>query len=59
VQPPQILAHSLWTPSLSWQDRIADVQNKVDALKQLQAKTATELDTLLPAVLDKAFKGEL
>jgi hypothetical protein len=28
-------------------------------LKALQAKTAAELDALLPAVLDKAFKGEL
>ena len=44
---------------ISWQDRIADVQNKVDALKHLQAEIAAELDTLLPAVLDKAFKGEL
>jgi hypothetical protein len=24
-----------------------------------QAKTAAELDALLPAILDKAFKGEL
>ncbi|MCL5995777.1 MAG: restriction endonuclease subunit S [Chloroflexi bacterium] len=32
---------------------------KVDALKHLQAETAAELDALLPAVLDRAFKGEL
>jgi len=31
----------------------------VDALKKLQAQTAAELDALLPALLDKAFKGEL
>jgi len=30
-----------------------------DALKRLQAETAAELGTLLPAILDKAFKGEL
>jgi type I restriction enzyme, S subunit len=35
------------------------LQAKVDALKALQAETAAELDALLPAVLDKAFKGEL
>ena len=35
------------------------LQAEVDALKRLQAETATELDALLPAVLDKAFKGEL
>jgi hypothetical protein len=31
----------------------------MDALKQWQVKSATELDTLFPAILDKAFKGEL
>jgi hypothetical protein len=28
-------------------------------LKRLQAETAAELDALLPALLDRAFKGEL
>jgi type I restriction enzyme S subunit len=32
---------------------------KVDAVKALQAETAAELDATLPAILDKAFKGEL
>jgi type I restriction enzyme S subunit len=36
-----------------------DLQAKVDRLKALQAQTAAELDALLPAALDKAFKGEL
>jgi type I restriction enzyme S subunit len=35
------------------------LQEKVDALKRLQAETSAELDALLPAILDKAFKGEL
>ena len=35
------------------------LQAKVDALKRLQAQTATELDALLPSILDKAFRGEL
>ena len=35
------------------------LQGKVDLLKHLQAETSTELDALLPAVLDRAFKGEL
>jgi type I restriction enzyme S subunit len=34
------------------------LQAEVDALKRLQAETATELDALLPPVLDRAFKGE-
>ena len=40
-------------------DHLDDLQTKVNSLKQLQAKTATELDALLPSILDKAFKGEL
>jgi type I restriction enzyme S subunit len=35
------------------------LQAEVDALKRLQAETASELDALLPSILDKAFKGEL
>lgn len=35
------------------------LQAKVDAVKQLQDETAAELDALLPALLDRAFKGEL
>jgi len=35
------------------------LQAQVDALKRLQAETAAELDALLPAVLDHAFKGDL
>jgi type I restriction enzyme S subunit len=35
------------------------LQTQVDALKRLQAETSAELDALLPAVLDRAFKGEL
>ena len=35
------------------------LQAEVDALKRLQTKTATELDALVPAIFDRAFKGEL
>jgi type I restriction enzyme S subunit len=43
------------------------LQAEVDALKHMQAETpvkdtgqaAAELDALLPAILDRAFKGEL
>jgi type I restriction enzyme S subunit len=34
------------------------VEIEMDALKRLQAETAAELDALLPAILDRAFKGE-
>jgi hypothetical protein len=32
---------------------------EMDALKRLQAETAQELNALLPAILDRAFEGEL
>jgi hypothetical protein len=48
---------------------MAPLPAEVDTLKRLQAKTAAELDALLPAILqsspgfdptgDRAFKGEL
>lgn len=38
---------------------LGEIQEQVDALKRLQTETAAELDALLPALLDRAFKGEL
>ena len=35
------------------------IQSNVDALRDLQARTAAELDALLPAILDRAFRGAL
>lgn len=48
---------------LSTQRRIVayldELQAKVDALRALQAETQAELESLLPSVLDRAFKGAL
>lgn len=50
-------------PPVSEQRRIVTeldaLQAKVDSVKALQSETATELDAMLPAILDKAFKGDL
>jgi type I restriction enzyme S subunit len=35
------------------------MQTKVDAVGALQSQAAEELDAMLPAILDKAFKGKL
>lgn len=35
------------------------LQSKLDSVNALQSETAAELDAMLPAILDKAFKGEL
>ncbi|MCR3884262.1 MAG: DUF5102 domain-containing protein [Methanothrix sp.] len=36
-----------------------ELQAHVDGLKRLQARTAEELEALLPAVLDRALRGDL
>ena len=38
---------------------LASIQARLTSLRELQSQTGEELSTLLPSVLDKAFKGEL
>lgn len=63
ISPNDIEAMKFPFPPLAEQRRIVAeldaLQAEVDALKRLQAETATELDAMLPAILDRAFKGEL
>lgn len=55
--------HRIPLPALAEQSRIISylesLQEKTEALKQLQSDAAAELEALLPAVLDQAFRGEL
>jgi type I restriction enzyme S subunit len=59
----QLFGFELTYPPIHEQQRIVSelegLQAKVDALKCLQSETVAELDAMLPAVLDRAFKGEL
>lgn len=59
----QLFGFELAYPSIHEQQCIVselqESQAKVDALKRLQTETVAELDALLPAILDRAFKGEL
>jgi type I restriction enzyme S subunit len=63
ISKEKVLALRLPPFALAEQRRIVAeldaLQSEVDALKRLQAETAAELDALLPAILDRAFKGEL
>lgn len=59
VQADKVLAHELWLPPITWQNRLAEVHQEVGSLKGLQAEIAAELDALLPTILDRAFKGKL
>lgn len=48
-------------PVLSFEDQLwfDTLQAEVRSLRQMQSETAAELDALLPAILARAFKGEL
>src|SRR5262249_31005473 len=59
TRPEQFLKIELLMPDVEQQNRGEALFTQVDALKRLQAETAAELDALLPAILDRAFKGEL
>lgn len=59
VQPGQLLRHELMLPPLKWQQKIAQVRRSVEAHTSIHAAVMPELDALLPAILDRAFKGEL
>ena len=59
LNPQDFLDYEMPLPSRETQMTLRKVRVEVDALKRLQAETAAELDALLPAILDKAFKGEL
>ena len=59
----QLFGFAFSHPPIAEQRRIVveldALQAEVDALKRVQTETAAELDALLPAILDRAFKGEL
>ncbi len=63
IRSSDVLSYKIPLPPLPEQRRIVAyldaLQAKVDALRRLQAETGAELDALMPAVLDRAFKGEL
>ena len=63
VSQPKLENMPIPIPPLDEQQRIVayldGLQAKVNALRELQAKSGEELSALMPSILDKAFKGEL
>jgi type I restriction enzyme S subunit len=63
INQRHVASFSVPLPPLSEQRRIVayldGLRAQVDELATLQDATQAELDTLLPSVLDKAFRGEL
>jgi type I restriction enzyme S subunit len=63
INQRHILSIPVPFPSLPEQQRILEecntLRTEVDGLKRFQSETAAELDALLPAIFDRAFRGEL
>lgn len=59
LNPVDFLKYNFPLPSQAAQKQLREVRMKCDHIKATRKKTATELDALLPSILDKAFKGEL
>jgi len=59
LNPADFLSYRFPLPAMRTQLALRRVQNKVHELKRLEADSAEKLDALLPAILDRAFKGEL
>ncbi len=55
----KILQTLVPVPEYSKQVWFDSLCSQMDALKRLHVETATELDALMPSILDRAFKGEL
>ncbi|WP_372396515.1 restriction endonuclease subunit S [Azospirillum sp. HJ39] len=63
LETPKLLNFSIPLPSLSEQQSIVSkldaLRARVNAVKAVQAERTKALDALLPAILDRAFRGEL
>ncbi len=59
TRPEQFLQLKFSMPSLADQRRAVAMFSSLKSVQNLQSQTAEEMDAMLPAILDKAFKGEL
>ncbi len=59
VQTSQVANEPICFHGLTYVTESEALQVEADVLKRLQTETAAELNALLPAILDLAFKGDL
>ena len=59
LREKDFLSHQILLPPLSWQHKIKQIHRQQKDIKPLQNTVEKELNALMPAILDKAFKGEL
>ncbi|WP_133510307.1 restriction endonuclease subunit S [Candidatus Thiosymbion oneisti] len=54
-----LLSDEIWLPPIRWQQKIKTTTEQLAIAKQDRESAGLQLDALLPAILDRAFKGEL
>jgi type I restriction enzyme S subunit len=59
LNPTRFLDYDFPLPPMPIQHKLRQVTRQLEPVRRLQAETQAELDALLPAVLDRAFRGEL
>lgn len=59
TRPEQFLSIEIPMPSVEQQAVAEQVFAGLDAIKDLRTETSVALDALMPAILDRAFKGDL
>jgi type I restriction enzyme, S subunit len=59
LHPKAFLEFEIPLPPISVQQQLRQARERMAKIKQLHTETATELDAMLPSVLDRAFKGGL
>lgn len=59
LHPSNFLKYEFPLPSMKIQMKLRAVKKRGDEMKRMREKAIKELDSLLPSILDKAFKGEL
>lgn len=59
LNPQDFLNYKMPLPSREAQMTLRDVKSKTDELQHLQDATVADLDALLPAIFDQAFRGDL
>lgn len=59
LNPADFLRYKFPLPPISRQQRLREIALKAREVREQQGPACKELDALLPAILDRAFKGEL
>jgi type I restriction enzyme S subunit len=59
LNPADFLKHIMPLPTPSTQAKLRETKQKIESTRQLRATTEVELNAMLPAILDRAFRGKL